>query len=290
MRFDIDGFILDTGDLGLDTANDEVAMRAFYVQHRGEVESLLEFLGDLFKLREELDNRKLWFRGHSRKDYELVPSIGRKTEYAGKKICFSLIQESNLLHRFRRRTYLEAGRLLKAGEALFIARHHGLPTRLLDWTANALFGLYFACCEGLNDDGQLWALERFDDVTGLDSLALAECSTEKKLFTALGAGSEHQCSVKIIEPLYNSARIRAQDGAFTVHTDPSLPLNEYAGKKFRDANLDIKHLYSWDVAHDHKRHIIEKLSGLGITHRSVFPDLDGIARSLWETETLWCGK
>jgi hypothetical protein len=33
--------------------------------------------------------------------------------------------------------------------------------------------------------------------------------------------------------------------------------------------------------------IIEELSGLGITERTVYPNLDGLAKSLWETEVLW---
>ena len=32
---------------------------------------------------------------------------------------------------------------------------------------------------------------------------------------------------------------------------------------------------------------LRELSGLGITRRTAFPDLDGVARSLWETQVLW---
>lgn len=266
-------------------------MRFFDIRDRRAIRSVPEFLEDLFALRKNLKNRKLWYRGHSNEAYRLVPSIGRETVYTGKRVAYSAPQERDLLHRFRRRTYLEAGRLLKAGEALFVARHHGLPTRLLDWTANALFGLYFACYEQYDAEAQLWALDRFDDVVGLDALKLAEYSTETELFTALDArSSPRRRRIKLIEPLYNSARIRAQDGAFTVHSEPSTSIDEYARRRFRNADLDIHGLYKWQIAHKDKRRLIEQLSGLGITHRSVFPDLDGIARSLWETETLWRGR
>jgi hypothetical protein len=46
-------------------------------------------------------------------------------------------------------------------------------------------------------------------------------------------------------------------------------------------------LYCWSIDRRHKPKLIADLSGLGITHRMVFPDLDGLARSIWETEVLW---
>jgi hypothetical protein len=59
------------------------------------------------------------------------------------------------------------------------------------------------------------------------------------------------------------------------------------GSHFLEQNLDIEMLYSWSIPAKYEAGIIEGLSGLGITHRIVFPDLDGVAKSLWETEILW---
>jgi hypothetical protein len=46
-------------------------------------------------------------------------------------------------------------------------------------------------------------------------------------------------------------------------------------------------LYSWHIPAERKVCIVKDLSRLGITQRTVFPDLDGVAKSLWETEVLW---
>jgi len=79
----------------------------------------------------------------------------------------------------------------------------------------------------------------------------------------------------------------AQDGTFTLHSNPRRPLDQYAGVLFRPRNLDISALYTWRISAKSKPAVIEELSGLGITHRMLFPDLDGIARSVWETDVLW---
>jgi hypothetical protein len=62
-----------------------------------------------------------------------------------------------------------------------------------------------------------------------------------------------------------------------------------AGREFEIEDIDIENLYQWKVPADHKSNIIRELSGLGVSHRSAFPDLDGIAKSIWETEVLWNG-
>src|SRR5690242_724350 len=103
---------------------------------------------------------KLWFRGHSREDFRLVPSIGRPAKYGGRAMVYTQHSERELLHRFRRRAFAHDDRVGTAGYALFLARHHGLPTRLLDWTANVLFALYFACMQDGEFDGHVWAFKQ----------------------------------------------------------------------------------------------------------------------------------
>lgn len=67
----------------------------------------------------ELSNKfrgSYYFRGHSCVDWELIPSIARQYYWAGNPYILNddhpLIQERNLLHRFRRHTYEERGRIL----------------------------------------------------------------------------------------------------------------------------------------------------------------------------------
>ena len=88
-------------------------------------------------------------------------------------------------------------------------------------------------------------------------------------------------------PFFNSPRVIAQDGAYTIHPNPWRPLDCYQNEPFEKGWLDIMRLYAWAIPSGAKIEILQQLSKLGITYRTAFPDLDGIARSLWETQVLW---
>jgi FRG domain len=272
---------------------------SFQIKPRAQIKSLEDFLSKVFKLRKDKENRnrKLYYRGHSKGSYRLYPSIGRPQRYMGNKLKITSDQERFLLHRFRRRAYPSLNRIIPAGEAIFLARDHRLPTRLLDWTANALYALYFACCEETKQDGKVWAMAYVLDEKYLDPFEIADVKIEKELFAWRQTDKDHplkhrsiKYAIKLIHPFYNSPRLLAQDGAFTLHYNPKRPIEYYEGREFVRETLDIERLYSWRVPAKSKVRIIKDLSGLGITERLMFPDLDGIAKSLWETEVLWLPK
>ena len=160
----------------------------------------------------------LYFRGQTDESWGLVPTIARldQRKVAGNPVHVAtdtaIVQEKHLLHRFRRHTYEERGRVLSEWEALFLARHHGLPVRLLDWTTNPLVALYFACvCEDEpTSDGAIWTFVRTYGLLEIDVLS------EPCPFAING--------VRIVQPFYPTRKMTAQSGLFTIHGHPWIDL------------------------------------------------------------------
>jgi hypothetical protein len=232
-----------------------MAVRIFEIERCGPINSVREFLDSLFELRKIIDNDKLLYRGEANPIEPLLPTAGRKQSYFEVECYLTIKQEMMLLHRFRRRAFPHIEKAITAGEAIFLARHYGLPTRLLDWTANALYGLYFSSYKEPCAKGSLWAIRRVKNARyDLDVFKLVKIEDEKELLNYYKGGSggikkdgTTNDALKIVWPIYGSERIVSQDGAFTYHSNPKISLEEYAGKSFRPSCLDIAALYHWEI-------------------------------------------
>ena len=114
--------------------------------------------------------RQLAFRGQSKKFGTLVPSFRRRSE--GKKsLKTAELIEDELIKAFRThygnlkltmadmpaQTKIAAGKDLRC---LSVMQHYGVPTRLLDWTANFWTAMYFACAGDPEEDAELWFYDR----------------------------------------------------------------------------------------------------------------------------------
>lgn len=94
------------------------------------------------------------FRGQADKNYSLLPAVARCS--TGPHTGALLSEERNLIEmaKFRLPDVFHAS--LTPVELLARLQHHGIPTRLLDVTENALVALYFACSEKIGAaDGEV---------------------------------------------------------------------------------------------------------------------------------------
>ncbi len=200
-----------------------------------------------------------YFRGQDNLGDDLLPSIAWPNHYkhAGKVIKqFTREQERDLLHRFRRRSYFHDGRILSDWEALFLARHHGLPTRLLDWTSNPLIALYWACLSKFDKDGAVWAfVRRQEELNDLNVF----CSSVIQDYEFAGMSNFPIQGVKVIYPFHISGRITSQAGIFTIQDNPWQPLQKYDPAKYSHKDFDILRVYSWPIPKNSKLDILDEV-------------------------------
>jgi hypothetical protein len=171
---------------------------------------------------------------------------------------------------------------------LALGQHHGLPTRLLDWTYSPYVALHFATSnlDAFDRDGVVWALdyvrahERLPDALRkvLDEEGANVFTPELLARAAPGLreldGLADAPFCLFLEPPSLDERIVNQYALFSLLSDPTSVLDEWLeGHAGLARRLVIPAELKWEVR--------DKLDQANITERVLFPGLDGL--SAWLT-------
>jgi hypothetical protein len=190
--------------------------------------------------------RKLfWFRGHGDAAWPLITTLDRFRRFSSDPDRIDFYRE--LLAAFRHEMIgLRHFQNLESEPLELLARHHGLPSPLLDWTESPYIAAFFAFAEQYGEEAAIFALNR---------IRLPGTSD----FSAINDRELLQYNDRAIE----------QKGVFLRVNSIRMASEKLMG----DA------LTKYVLSHSDRELAMSDLGSMGITMRNLFRDLDGAARS-----------
>jgi len=231
----------------------------------------IESVADLMKQVNSGGTGDSWFRGHIDDAWTLRPSVFRDRGW--------LEAEADMIKRFRQAVTSRI-RCQPSNDWgwVCLAQHHGVPTRLLDWSENPLIGLYFAVEFDESDrgavDGKLFSLD--PDLLNADTagrptgvLLLGQDTLLDEYLPSFDSKMK-QGGLAVVAP-QSFDRITAQSGVFTVthRLDPF------------DLGKSCPHaIEEFIVPQTAKSRLRNELERLNITAATVYPDLEHIGMAI----------
>jgi len=201
------------------------------------------------------------FRGQNT-DKALIPGIARHNFKRSREV-----DEKRMLEEFNTQSIQYLNYQPKTDlEKLTIAQHHGIPTRLLDWTENALAALYFAVNQHPkeNDLAVVWVLSLDRD----NNMVIKESDSD--IFNSK--------EVKLFKPATIIPRVTSQFGWFSCHPYSGQGFYERIDREYKDTTRLNKILINEGKSNE----ILETLESCGVNKHAIFRDLDSLGQYIFD--------
>lgn len=161
---------------------------------------------------------------------------------------------------------LQLGNMAHNAAFWSILQHHGYPTPLLDWTLSPFVAAYFACVNAKPDDPVRPRIYIFDQAKW------------NERYGKIGFTADPSPPQLIVLESFNFGNPRAtpQQALFTVSNVTDIE----SFIRLREIQDQQEYLSVCELPANEAPRIIRELELMGITHGSLFPGLDGIARDI----------
>ena len=220
------------------------------------------------------------FRGHQHANYNLATSLARLGgDFAG--------MERHIFRNFKKYAHQDVVERDSEWHWLSVAKHHGLPTRLIDWSYSPFVAMHFAVENIINFgiDGAIWCVhfakahamlpQSFKKLLykeGADMFAVDMLTDAQVTLHDLDRLSPDPYVV-FFEPPSIDARIVNQYALFSVMSDPVLLMDDWLNAHPQIwRKIIIPASLKWEVR--------DKLDQANISERVLFPGLDGLSKFL----------
>ena len=217
------------------------------------------------------------YRGLGDTLFTLISGVGRVGGY-------SLVNERTILEIFERRAteFVDTHRLVP-WDSLALAQHHGLPTRLLDWTTNPLVAAFFAVSSepgtievvppGSRQGVSARTKVRPEPKNVPARVVACRVASKDMIDPLLDKDPFALSTIKFLMPRVLTTRITTQSGLFSVHPNPEAPWTEPLALS--------DHVF--DVPGEMRGYFQRKLFYLGVDDQRIMGGLDGLCRRLaWQ--------
>jgi len=243
---------------------------------------LLNALYDIPRGKHRRFRSNFVYRGVANKDWGLETSLQRLgPAYAD--------VERPMLRSFNK--YAKTGEIPSEGLwfKLAVAQHHGLPTRVMDWSVSPKVAAHFATYEEehYDQDGAIWCVDvvkamellppDLREILDTESAVLfsVEMLDVIKSLDDFDALLQHGEFVVFFEPPSLDDRIINQNAVMSAMPGVRLDLRKFLSQP---ANKEI--FYRIVIPKGLKWELRDKLDQNNVTERMLFPGLDGLSRWL----------